>query len=157
MIKPLLPPFLMLFFILCPLAGSDGIPGNLFGGYESYLGYNVDSVFQDLGAPDDMSVYQGEDDAFGSVVFHYTDSVTLFWIDNRVWQLRLDKDFLVSKVPSLAEITRATLLKDWETPYHQEKDLLVYNLADAEFPVGCAFYFNETGTLMDLYLFRRDY
>ena len=110
-----------------------------------------------LGAPDNMRVYQGEDDAFGSVVFEYSDSVTLFWIDNRVWQIRLDRDFLMANIPSLSEITKASLSGSGGDPYFQEEDLLVYRLEDAAFPTGCAFYFTQEGILEDLYIFRSDY
>ncbi len=157
MVKPFISVLFLLVCSLSSLAASDGFPDSLFGGYQDYLGNTPDQVIQTLGAPDNMMVYQGQEDAFGSVVFEYDDSPTLFWIDNRVWQLRLDRDFLLANIPALSEITRDSLLRDGSSPYLQEEDLLVFNLEDAAFPTGCAFYFSQEGILEDLYIFRRDY
>ncbi len=139
------------------LSGSDAIPGETLGGYESLLGNTIDQIFENMGAPEGMSVYQGEEDAYGSVVFRYGESLSLFWIDNRVWQVRLGDTILQDESFQLAGTSSEQILHNWGSPYYREDDLLVYALKGTEFPVGCAFYFDDQGTLADLYIFRRDY
>lgn len=125
--------------------------------YASTLGMTIDQVQDEYGSPSHMFVYQGKEDRNGSVVFYFQDSFSLFWADDRVWQLRIDDRFTDPDQASLIGQTRQGILADWGEPLLQNETMVLYDLPDTDFPIRCALYFSEADILLDLYLFRSDY
>ncbi len=144
------------FLSILAAQDSPGIAGFL-NEYASLLGMTIDQAYEKFGSPDHLYTYQNERDAAGSVVFSYASSFSFFWVDDRVWQLRLDEAFSDPEHPLLIGQPMGRFLSEWGEPVYKNGELLIYEVADADFPIRCALYFNEADILIDLYLFRSDY
>ena len=154
-------PIASLLFCLIPFfiysLPEHSVNPDVFAGYEDYLGKSVEQVFQQLGAPDHLSVYQGENDISGSVVFGYNSGISFFWVDNRVWQLLIDGKSPIPDGPDFSERNLDSFLEEWGEPLYRAEDMVLYELADMDFPIRCALYFDETGLLSQIYIYRSDY
>jgi hypothetical protein len=155
--KRLLP---LLFFLAASFSlssqDSTGIPP-FVSDYAGSLGMTISQAMEEFGSPDHMYVYQGDEDEYGSVVFHYGNSISLFWIDDRVWQLRLDDQFTGLEPPGFMGQTMERILEGWGEPRFRDDTLLIYDIPEPNYPVRCALYFDENKELFDLYIFRGDY
>lgn len=135
---------------------SPGLPPAL-GEYAAYLGMGIAEALEAFGPPDHLYSYAAEEDAAGSVVFHYAEGVSLFWADDRVWQVRLAPEFRDPSRPRLIGLSLEEILREWGPPLLREEALLLYEIPREEYPLRCALYLDEERTAADLYLFRSDY
>jgi len=124
--------------------------------YSDLLGLTPEAAIERLGVPSEMFSFRGDREDLDNVVFFYADHIYLFWLDNRVWQVRLDERFTDPEGPSLMGLTSQEIIRIMGEPVHREVGLLLYDLPDRGYPVRGALYFDEENHLMDLYIYRSD-
>ena len=125
---------------------------------ETWLGLRPEEAYRLLGAPAEISAVN--DGAGHLDVIHYYPNFTyLFWFDNHVWQVRLDRrytaSFLGLRMGMTLEETQSILSKSLGTPVGTGKDWTVWPLTYQNFPRRLKLYF-EDNKLVDAFYYRGD-
>ncbi len=153
----------MLFFSflsLFPEEDKEEAPVEI--GYERYLGFSIEEAYKQFGSPDEVSVFRGEEAWQDDVIFFYEDFLSLFWYENRVWQIRLDHRY-DSEVYGLGmgiekKPAAVILGEKFGDPIFLDAISLIYRLpaGNIDYPVYVRFVFTED-RLSDLYIYRGDF
>ncbi len=90
------------------------------------------------------------------MVYYYDSYVYLFWYDNRVWQVRLDKRYEGSLGGVFMGDPKEKVLELLGAPFYADGESIIYNLPDRGYPVRIRLFFEED-LLSDLYIYRSDF
>lgn len=123
---------------------------------ESLIGLTLQEVFTSFGPPIEVGVVRGDEPWQDDVVFIYPEGLSLFWFQNRVWQVRLS-------LPTSGEARGIRIgdssLRVWEllgSPYYEEEDWALYHVFTPNFPLRLRFFF-KGGAVEDIYIYRGDF
>jgi len=135
---------------LKPLPGSRNLP--------DLLGLTLREAYTDFGAPEEIFPLRGTAAWQDDVVFYYPDHSYLFWYQDRVWQVRVDRRFTQ---PVLGGVTMGSSIADVEgvlgAPFHTGTSSLIFILPNrGGYPVRARLFFNDD-KLVDLYVYRGDF
>lgn len=123
---------------------------------ENLIGYTPDRVIETLGAPDYVQVIRGEEEKEDDVLFYYNNSVYIYFNGNRVWQMRVDKNYsdiiLRLKLGNSRTYVRSLLGE----PLDEKDSSYIYRMPDQGYPLILRLYFTED-RVDDIYLYRGDY
>lgn len=122
----------------------------------SYIGLDLKAAFSLLGAPQEIFSYRGEKEEYDDIVFFYDNHLYLFWFQNRVWVVRVDKDYSESFLGINMGMSKSEIINIINRPYKEIDDSLVFFLKDQGYPVRLRLFF-EKECLTDVYLFRGDF
>ncbi|QEN06946.1 hypothetical protein EXM22_02665 [Oceanispirochaeta crateris] len=120
-----------------------------------YLGMSLEEAVEKMGMPDSLFSVRGPSEGQDSVVFLYEKSLSLYWADRHVWQLRVDKEFFSTDMPLFFGMSREESVRLLGPPDLEKEDFSIYKLPQRGYPVACALYFDEG--LADLYIYRSDF
>jgi len=132
-----------------PAAGADFDPAQ-------YIGLDVKSALDALGAPQSVFSYRGQDDAQDNVVFFYPDFLYLFWYKDRVWQVRCDRRFARPLFGLAMGMPRDVAQRTASHQLIAKGDSLYFDLDDAKYPVRVRLVFTNDA-LSDIYIYRSDF
>ncbi|MDC7232147.1 MAG: hypothetical protein PQJ58_02855 [Spirochaetales bacterium] len=122
----------------------------------AYLGLSVEEVIASEGYPDEMYTVRGPSEGQDSVVFFYSASLSLFWAESHVWQVRAFLDSLGDHRAISRNMTREEVLALLGEADLDRGDFYIYTLPQRGYPVSCALYF-DNDRLSDLYVYRSDF
>jgi len=132
-----------------PYPGSRDLP--------DLLGLTLQGAFSGFGVPEEIFPLRGSAAWQDDVVFYYPDHSYLFWYQDRVWQVRVDRRYAL---PVLGGVTMGSSTADVEgilgTPFHTGTNSLVFILPDRGYPVRARLFFTDD-KLVDLYVYRGDF
>jgi len=128
-------------------AGAQALPTD-------WLGDTPEAAYRDRGAP--AEVYPlAVDDQRWQVVHFYPDHSYLFWSQNHVWQVRLDKLWTGPFQGVSMGMARADVVAVLGNPLAQGDDWLVWSLPYQNFPRRLRLVFTD-GLLSDAYFYRSE-
>ena len=119
-----------------------------------WLGMTPEAAYKDRGAP--LEVYPLIiDDQRWQVVHFYGDHTYLFWSSNRVWQVRLDKQWAGTFLGFAMGTPRAEVEANLGEPVARGDTWSIWNLPYQTFPRRLRLVFIEN-LLADAYFYRSD-
>jgi hypothetical protein len=119
-----------------------------------WLGFTPESAYRDRGAP--AEIYPlAVDDKRWQVVHFYADHTYLFWSSNRVWQVRLDKQWLGTWKGLTMGMTRDDAETALGVPLAKGDNWSVWPLPYQNFPKRLRLVFTD-GKLSDAYVYRSE-
>jgi hypothetical protein len=121
-----------------------------------YLGFTLSEAAKTFGPPEEVFVYRGAEEWQDNVVFYFQDHLYLFWFENRVWQVRLDKRYEGEIAGFSMGMPKEDITSALGEPFFEDNDSWLYLLPDMGVPVRMRLFF-EDGSLSDLYIFRGDF
>ena len=145
--------FLLVLFLLFLLGAALSAQQAL--DLPALIGLSPEEVHQRLGAPAEVYTLRGERPKQDDVVFYYPGHLYLFWFENRVWQVRVDRRFSGQVFSFSMGTSREQVTAELGRPILQFPDSLVFHIEDRGYPIQARLYFDESG-LVDLYCFRGD-
>ncbi len=122
----------------------------------SLLGLEPKDVIDELGAPDRVYVARSDEVELASVVFFYDDFRYIYFLENRVWQVRYDERSEENVLGLSPNSSRRDVLYELGPAVHEDDDSAVFELGDHGFPVRVRTFF-EGDRLVDTYIYRADY
>ncbi len=123
---------------------------------ETLLGMTLEEGFQRLGPPHQVGTVRGSEPWQDDVLFIYPLGVSLFWFQDRVWQIRLSAPF-PGKVRGIQiGDSRDQVIGVLGPPYYTEKDWVLYHFEGPAYPIRLRIFFRE-GLVEDMYLYRGDF
>jgi hypothetical protein len=122
----------------------------------SFLGMEPEEAVETLGAPWQVYPYRGKEDWQDNVIFFYSNRLYLFWYNNRVWQVRLDKEYSGSVFDFSMGAEREKILELLGKPFAEDELSIIYFLPDQGYPVKMRLFFKDN-CLSDFYLYRGDF
>lgn len=123
--------------------------------FEQFLGFKAKDTTK-LGTPEQMFVIRGESEPDDDIVFYYGNSVYLYFNNNRVWQVRADKNYTETILEIKIGNSIDEVLTTLGEPFKQFEDSIVYRRPDRGYPVFLRLYFDKN-KLNDIYIYRGDY
>jgi len=135
-------------------------PGGVLSAQEALdlpalIGLTLEEVYRSLGVPAEVYALRGREPEHDDVVFYYPSHLYLFWFENRVWQVRVDRRFSGQIFSLSPGASRQQVIKTMGRPVLQFPDSLVFHIEDRGYPIQARLYFDEGG-LADVYCFRGD-
>jgi len=127
-----------------------------FSGLSRYLGLSLAEILQELGPPDSLASSRGTEAWQDSVIFYYSDHSYIYWWQDRVWQLRLDKRHSEDIAGIRMGMDTKTVLDRLGPPRERSEKILRWTLPDQGYPVELLLYFDKD-QLSDLYIRRADF
>ncbi|MCX7788419.1 MAG: hypothetical protein N2442_12080 [Spirochaetes bacterium] len=123
---------------------------------ETLLGMTLEEGFQRFGPPQQVGTVRGTEPWQDDVLFIYSQGVSLFWFQDRVWQIRLSASF-PGKVRGIQiGDSRDRVVEILGFPYYTEKDWILYHFEGPSYPIRLRVFFRE-GLVEDMYLYRGDF
>ncbi len=123
---------------------------------ETLLGLTLEESFKRFGPPHQVGVVRGSEPWQDDVLFIYPQGVSLFWFQDRVWQVRLSAPF-PGKVRGIQiGDSRDQVSEILGPPYYAERDWILYHFEGASYPIRLRIFFRE-GWVEDLYVYRGDF
>jgi hypothetical protein len=119
------------------------------------IGLTLEEAYQSLGVPGEVYALRGTEPEQDDVVFYYPSHLYLFWFENRVWQVRLDRRFSGQVFTFSMGASRQQVIAALGRPILEFPDSLVFHIGDRGYPLQARLYFDDSG-LVDLYCFRGD-
>jgi hypothetical protein len=160
MVPDRLSPFPFLLFLVFAASAGTAYPDDtvlpLAGDLTAMLGWTPEEAFAWLGAPDGLFPFRdeaGED----CVVFYFEDHTYLFWYEDRVWQIRADRRWEGEVDGVGMGASRDEVRALWGPPINDFDPQPTWTLPDKGYPVRIRLYFDDTGKLTDLYVYRSDW
>ena len=147
------PAFLLAVLLLLVAGGSLFAQETL--DLSALIGLTLEEVHQRLGAPAEVYALRGAEPEQDDVVFYYPSHLYLFWFENRVWQVRVDRRFSGRVFSLPLGTSRQKVIETMGRPILEFPDSLVFHIEDRGYPVQARLYFDEDG-LADVYCFRGD-
>jgi len=121
-----------------------------------FVGLDLPSAYAALGAPQEVFSFRGAQASQDNVVFYYPGFLYLFWYQNRVWQVRVDRRFARTvfglSLGMSAEDVGLTVLRS-VVPMG---DSLYFDIDDGRYPLRVRLVI-AGGVLSDLYVYRSDF
>ena len=146
-------PLLLLLLLSLPLAADETLSEPDFA---ALLGKTPGEVMDILGPPEELYAHRGDEIWQDNVVFFYSRRLYLFWFGNRVWQIRLDREFGGTFLTCSMGDSREKVIRILGDPFSEDERSLIYKLPDRGYPVSLRLFFKDVG-LDDLYLYRGDF
>jgi len=140
-------------------AGGAGVPASTAAAEfdpTQYIGLDLKSALNALGAPKEVFSFRGQDDAQDNVVFYYPDFLYLFWYRNKVWQVRCDRRFAKPLFGVAMGMPREVIERTSDKRFTAVRESLYFDLDDAKYPTRVRLVFSN-GALTDLYVYRSDF
>ncbi len=158
--------FLISLLILTPffIFSEDSVPAASAGEkaseelsfLASHLGLSLAEAVEKEGLPAEMYSLRGPSAGQDSVVFYYSDRISLYWTESHVWQVRIDSGYSSDEDVLKMGMTRSEISSLLGAPDLEETDFVIYTLPQRVYPVAAAFYF-DNNRLKDLYVYRSDF
>ncbi|GAB4222580.1 MAG: hypothetical protein Kow009_14480 [Spirochaetales bacterium] len=123
---------------------------------ETLLGLTLEQAFERLGPPHQVGVVRGSEPWQDDVLFIYPKGLSLFWFQDRVWQVRFSPPFTGDVRGIRIGDTRDHVLELLGNPYFSENDWILYHFAGSSYPIRLRVFFRE-GLVEDMYLYRGDF
>jgi len=127
------------------------------------IGLKLFQVFDSFGSPQQVYPIRGNQPWMDDVVFFYASHVYLYWYEDRVWQVRFDKDYHGSFLSLTIGETREEARAQLGTPLQSEADWDLFQLADGTkanpdrgFPIRVRLFYDKSG-ISDAYIYRGDF
>ena len=127
------------------------------------IGLKLFQVFDSLGSPQQVYPIRGNQPWMDDVVFFYASHVYLYWYENRVWQVRFDKDYRGSFLSLSIGETREKARSELGAPLESEADWDLFQLADGTkanpdrgFPIRVRLFYDRSG-ISEAYIYRGDF
>lgn len=121
-----------------------------------YLGMTYDEAVEELGLPESIYPFRGETPKQDTVVFYYPEHVYLYWIGDRVWQVRFDHRFEGAVLGLGFDDDRLEVERLLGKPAYKDEVSIVAELGGTSYPVRARIFFAED-TVHDIYIYRGDY
>ena len=121
-----------------------------------YIGLDVKSALDALGAPAQVFSFRGQDGGQDSVVFFYPNYLYLFWYRNRVWQVRCDKRVARPMFGVAMGMPREVVERTATRRLMAKGDSLFFDLEEAKYPLRVRLVFSNDA-LEDIYVYRSDF
>jgi hypothetical protein len=122
----------------------------------SFLGLGLSSALERCGTPASVGVLRGEEAWQDDVVFSYAAGYSLFWVGNKLWQIRFGKGYSGSVYGLFIGDKPEKVYSILGTPYYQGEAGLVYRLPYRSYPVRLRLVLTD-GAVSDFYLYRADF
>ena len=122
----------------------------------NWLGMDLQTVYKEFGAPQEVFCYRADISKDDNVVFYYKEHIYLFWFENRVWVVRFDERFKHEFLGIKMGMPRERILEILGDKFKEMDDSLIFYLPDQGFPVRLRLFFKEN-MLCDAYVYRGDY
>jgi hypothetical protein len=123
---------------------------------ETLLGMTLEDAFNRLGPPHQVGVVRGSESWQDDVLFIYPLGISLFWFQDRVWQVRLSAPF-TGKVRGIQiGDSRDQVSEVLGSPYYTETSWNLYHFEGPSYPIRLRVFFKE-GLVEDMYLYRGDF
>ncbi len=124
--------------------------------YEEKLGFTPTELINTLGAPQNVYTIRGGSPEEDDVLFFYKNSIYAYFNQNRVWQIRLDKNSSETFLGFGSGATEDEIVEILGEPEKIVENSYFYRRPDRGYPVILRLYF-ENNKLSDLYIYRGDY
>ncbi|MDA3811248.1 MAG: hypothetical protein PF518_13075 [Spirochaetaceae bacterium] len=126
----------------------------------SYLGATISEIFEYPVIPEEIYPNRGIEEDEDNVIFYYSNGFYLFLFENRVWQVRYDRNYKEAILDLKMENTMVQILADkleeGITPLFSGDNYLTFQIAESPYPVRMKLFFTDD-KLDDLYIFRADF
>lgn len=124
---------------------------------EEAIGLTLEQAISVFGYPDSMYVYRGEEAWQDDVVFYYPNHLYLFWYNDRVWQIRLDKRYTAPFFGLSIGDSKETVNELLGNAIGAEENWEVYQMASDGFSIRMRLFYSEENEINDVYIYRGDY
>jgi len=114
------------------------------------IGMDLAAAYAALGAPAEVFSFEQ------AVVFFYPDYTYLFWFQNRIWQVRVDRRYAGAAMGFQMGEGKAEATSRIGRLFREQGDAVSYHIETAGFPLEARLVF-EDGKLTDLYVYRSDW
>jgi hypothetical protein len=121
-----------------------------------FLGLGLSSALERCGTPTSVGVVRGEETWQDDVVFSYSAGYSLFWVGDKLWQIRFGKGYAGSVYGLFIGDKPEKVYSILGTPYYQGEGALVYRLPYRSYPVRLRLVVTD-GAVSDFYLYRADF
>jgi len=145
---------LLLAGTVLALSGQAATPSDAPASPTLWLGLTPEGAYQERGAPAEVFPL-AIDDQHWQVVHFYPDHTYLFWSSNRVWQVRLDRQWAGALSGVTMGTPRGAVEATLGEPVARGENWSVWNLSYQTYPRRLRLVFVE-GLLADAYLYRSD-
>jgi hypothetical protein len=139
-----------------PASVAQSSPAYLPDDSASFLGLGLSSALERCGTPASVGVLRGEEAWQDDVVFSYAAGYSLFWVGNKLWQIRFGKGYSGSVYGLFIGDKPEKIYSILGTPYYQGDGGLVYRLPYRSYPVRLRLVLTN-GAVSDFYLYRADF
>lgn len=114
------------------------------------IGLDLAAAYAAFGVPWDVFPFEQ------AVVFYYPDHKYLFWFQNRVWQVRVDRRYPDSAMGFRMGDSKAEATARIGRLFQDLGDAVSFRIESAGYPMEARLVF-EDGRLADLYVYRSDW
>lgn len=150
-----------------PATGSPAPIEETEPDFPGMLGMTPPEAFQRLGTPEALQVYREKKPGGDSIIFIYSDFLSLFWFRDRVWQIRFPRSYKKPFLGLTMGLSQELIEQRMGPPGHKKKypspggtgsetESWAYRMEDIGFPVILRLFF-EGNLLVDAYLYRGDF
>ncbi|RKX79024.1 MAG: hypothetical protein DRP87_04555 [Spirochaetes bacterium] len=122
----------------------------------SLLGLDPAEALKKLGPPAEVFPLRGDEESQDDVVFYYDNHLYLFWYNNRVWQVRLDRRFEGAIAGISMGDSKEKIIDILGKPFYCDSESCIFLLPDKGYPVRARLFFNSD-SLYDAYIYRSDF
>ena len=144
--------FLVIFFtILCLVTAEETISDD----YNSWIGMTLNEAYTNFGVPESVFTYRGLKAEYDDVVF-FREGVYLFWFNDRVWQVRFDKNYTKTCNAINIGMSQKEVLSILGPPWVKKEDSDIFTIKNESYPIRFRIFY-EKGIVTDLYLYRGDF
>lgn len=152
-----LPPALVTFMLLAASLYADpGVVAVDDFDPTKLIGLDLKSAMSQLGVPQSVYSFRGDDADQDNVVFYYSSYLYLFWYQDRVWQVRCDRRFTHTLFGLTLGTPRDVIMRSFSRPLTPREDSLYFDIDDSAFPLRVRLVFAD-GLLSDVYVYRSDF
>ncbi len=120
------------------------------------IGLELQTALRSFGPPQHVYPIRGDQPWQDDVVFFYSTHLYLYWYDDRVWQVRFDRNFEGSVLGLSMGASREDAQKSLGKPIASREDWEIFQLPDRGFPVRARLFFTSD-RLSDIYIYRSDF
>ncbi len=120
------------------------------------VGMDLPAAYRSFGAPREVFVVRGSEAWQDDVVFFFDNRLYLFWLRDRVWQVRLDRGFDGEFLGLRMGLPRADVRARLGEPLTEGEGDLLFHLEDVGYPIRLRLLF-EGDRLVDAYCYRSDF
>ena len=125
--------------------------------YAAWIGMDPAGSHAVFGPPSHIYVHRGERAEEDNVVF-YRDGIYLFWFENRIWQIRADRnsDAALAGI-GIGDTRDRVIAMLGEALYTEADGSLYFEISRRSYPLRLRVVLDSGDTVEDLYLYRGDY
>lgn len=121
------------------------------------IGFRLSQLMEELGSPRSVMPSRGEEAFQDTVIFYYPDHSYAYLLDDRVWQIRLDRRFQGIACGVRMGLDKAAVQAILGPPAEDRDTWMRWDLPETGgWPMELILYFGARG-LEDFYLRRGDY